>query len=100
MLASITPLGERGRQAHWGITLTVFALAASGAGLLAGLLAGSIGAAVTDGLGVHPRFALLGAAALAAVVLDAGVRGVPGPRRQVDERWLDEYRGWVYGLGY
>jgi hypothetical protein len=25
---------------------------------------------------------------------------VPGPRRQVDERWLDRYRGWVYGLGY
>ena len=27
-------------------------------------------------------------------------RAVPGPRRQVDERWLDEYRGWVYGAGY
>ena len=25
---------------------------------------------------------------------------VPGPRRQVNERWLDEYRGWVYGLGF
>ena len=25
---------------------------------------------------------------------------MPGPRRQVDERWLDRYRGWVYGLGY
>jgi hypothetical protein len=25
---------------------------------------------------------------------------VPGPRRQVDERWLDHYRGWVYGAGY
>jgi hypothetical protein len=27
-------------------------------------------------------------------------RRTPGPRRQVDERWLDRYRGWVYGLGY
>ena len=30
----------------------------------------------------------------------AGRGGCPGPRRQVDERWLDAYRGWVYGLGY
>jgi hypothetical protein len=35
-----------------------------------------------------------------AVVLDGLPRAVPGPRRQVDERWLDRYRGWVYGAGY
>ena len=27
-------------------------------------------------------------------------RTVPGPHRQVNERWMDEYRGWVYGLGF
>ena len=27
-------------------------------------------------------------------------QAAPGPRRQVNERWLDEYRGWVYGLGF
>ncbi len=35
-----------------------------------------------------------------ATLLDLLPRPVPGPRRQVDERWLDEYRGWVYGIGY
>src|SRR5262249_30823637 len=35
-----------------------------------------------------------------AIALDAIPRAVPGPHRQVNERWLDEYRGWVYGLGY
>ena len=27
-------------------------------------------------------------------------RRLPGPRRQVDERWLHRYRGWVYGAGF
>ncbi len=27
-------------------------------------------------------------------------RGVPTHLRQVDERWLHRYRGWVYGLGF
>jgi hypothetical protein len=35
-----------------------------------------------------------------AIVVDGLPRAVPGPRRQVDERWLDQYRGWVYGSGY
>jgi hypothetical protein len=49
--------------------------------------------------GARPRLALLAAALLVAVALDL-LRAVPGPRRQVDERWLDEFRGWVYGLGF
>jgi hypothetical protein len=43
---------------------------------------------------------ILALAALIALALDALRKGVPGPRRQVDERWLDQYRGWVYGLSY
>lgn len=35
-----------------------------------------------------------------AVAVDLRPGSAPGPRRQVDERWLDEFRGWVYGLGY
>ena len=34
------------------------------------------------------------------LAVDLSNRTVPGPRRQVDERWLDRYRGWVYGVGY
>jgi hypothetical protein len=40
------------------------------------------------------------AALAVALALDTLLRSVPGPRRQVNERWLDEYRGWVYGIGY
>jgi hypothetical protein len=43
---------------------------------------------------------MLAAALVGAAVLDALPVRVPGPRRQVNERWRDEYRGWVYGLGY
>ena len=48
----------------------------------------------------------LGIAALVAAVLaagsDAGVTGrrLPIHRRQVNERWLDQYRSWVYGGGF
>lgn len=100
MLASITPLGERGRQATWGITVTFFLLGATAAAAAAGALAGALGGVVLPGLGSRGRFAALAVAVLAAIVLDAGAGRVPGPRRQVDERWLDEYRGWVYGAGF
>jgi hypothetical protein len=101
MLASITPLGERGRHSHWSITVTAFLIGATGAGALAGALAGAAGSLILpDALGTQPRLAILAAAVLIAVALDAGPTRVPGPRRQVNELWLDEYRGWVYGLGY
>jgi hypothetical protein len=101
MLASITPLGERGRRATWGITVTAFTLGSSAGGVALGSLLGAAGALVLPGsLGVDARLTMLAAAAVLAVVLDAAGGRVPGPRRQVDERWLDAYRGWVYGLGY
>jgi hypothetical protein len=99
MLASITPLGERGRQSTWGVTVTGFALGAIAAGAASGALLGELGALVLPG-GAGARLAVLLGALLAALVLDAAPRPVPGPNRQVNPRWLDEYRGWVYGLGY
>ncbi len=102
MLASITPLGERGRQAIWGVTITAFVSGATVAGAAIGALLGAAGAGLTAiiALGSDTRLAVLAVAALAALALDAGPLRVPGPRRQVDERWRDRYRGWVYGLGY
>jgi len=97
MLASITPLGERGRRSRWGITVSAFLLGATAAGAGAGALLGALGSIV---LPVHSTVAVLAAAIAVAVVLDGLPRAVPGPRRQVDERWLDRYRGWVYGAGY
>jgi hypothetical protein len=39
---------------------------------------------------------------LLGIVVDVRSRGhgVPSWRRQVDVGWLDEYRGWVMGLGF
>jgi hypothetical protein len=101
MLAGITPLGERGRRATWGVTLTAFLLGATAAGAGAGTLAGAAGAiALPATVTTHTRLVVLAAAAAAALVFDLRPGPVPGTRRQVNERWLDEYRGWVYGLGY
>jgi hypothetical protein len=101
MLASITPLGERGRQATWAVTVAAFVLACTLAATAAGALLGAVGAlALPDRFGAASRLLLLAGLGLLAIALDARAARVPGPRRQVDERWLDSYRGWVYGLGY
>jgi hypothetical protein len=101
MLASITPLGERGRRSIWGVTITAFALGATGAGVAVGAGLGLAGAAAgLGGAAVQTRLAVVAGALAVAIALDTVPRVLPGPRRQVDERWLDRYRGWVYGLGY
>jgi hypothetical protein len=104
MLASITPLGERGRRSRWAVTVTAFAVGALGAGLALGWLLGELGAIVGGSSGgARVRVAAIGVAAALAVAVDLRYarRGrVPGPRRQVDRGWLDAYRGWVYGSGF
>jgi hypothetical protein len=66
-----------------------------------GALCGLAGAIVLPAsVGEQARLVVLALAILVAIALDAIPAAVPGPRRQVNERWLDDYRGWVYGLGY
>lgn len=101
MLASITPLGERGRHARWWLTASAFLLGATAGGAAAGALLGGLGALVLPhGVSVHARLVALGVALALAIAIDGMLGSVPGPRRQVDERWLDRYRGWVYGVGF
>jgi hypothetical protein len=100
MLASITPLGERGRQSTWGVTVGAFALGALGAGALAGALLGFVGSLLLAGTGLQARLAMLAGVAVIALALDTLPLRVPGPRRQVDERWRTQFRGWVWGGGY
>ncbi len=101
MLARITPLGERGRRSRWGITVSAFLLGATVAGAAEGALLGWLGTLVLGGgLGSRTTLLLLTGGLLAAVTLEIVLPAVPGPRRQVNERWLDEFRGWVYGLGF
>jgi phage-related tail protein len=106
MLASITPLGERGRRSSWRVTASMYVLGALAGGAAVGALAGLLGWLALGGvgslgaIGLHARVAALAATLTAGVAWELVRGGVPGPRRQVDERWLDRYRGWVYGLGY
>jgi hypothetical protein len=100
MLASITPLGERGRQSHWAVTVTAFALGAGAAGVVAGALLGTLGTLLPGRADGGARTVVIALALIAALALDLSDTAVPGPRRQVDERWLDRYRGWVYGVGF
>jgi hypothetical protein len=100
MLASITPLGERGRRQRWPLTVSA---------LIAGstVAAGALGAALAAAGRVVPvasgnRLDFLLAVGAAAVVVELTPFGfrLPTHRRQVDEQWLHRYRGWVYGAGF
>jgi hypothetical protein len=100
MLASITPLGERGRRTNWATTTTFYLLGSTAAGAAGGVVAGSVGSLLLGGVTVEVRLAIVAAALAVGLVIELTRGGVPGPRRQVNERWLDRYRGWVYGLGF
>jgi hypothetical protein len=69
-------------------------------GAAVGALAGLLGWLAVDGISMRARIAMLAAGLAAGFAWELARGAVPGPRRQVDERWLDRYRGWVYGLGY
>jgi hypothetical protein len=101
MLGSITPLGERARNSRWGLTVGALVLAATLAGALLGGSLGALGGALGIG-GSQLALAALGVALLAAIALDLGLAGlrIPTLDRQVDDRWLYEYRGWVTGTGF
>lgn len=100
MLASITPLGERSRQQRWTVTVSALILGST-------IAAGAFGAALAAAGGFAPLDGrvcvdLLLLVAAVAVVLELGPFGLrlPTHRRQVDEKWLHRYRGWVYGIGF
>src|ERR1700683_1402386 len=103
MLTSITPLGERGRNSRWGVTVSAFVIGSSVAGALLGASAGGIGALLDDqSLAFSLRLLVLVGAALVGVALDLGLGGtrLPSVARQVNEDWMRSYRGWVYGVGF
>jgi hypothetical protein len=98
MLASITPLGQRGRGASWRRTVTAYAVASTLTAAAVGALLGGIGDVAWHR---PPDEALMvvGGLAIGASLLDIAGRRL-GPHRQVDEGWLTSYRDWVVGLGY
>ena len=102
MLSTITPMAERSRGRRWGLTAAWFVLGATLGGATLGLLA--LGGALVVGaldLSVATVLGLAAGAALVTAAMDLGVgTEMPHHRRQVDEVWLDQYRSWVYGLGF
>ena len=100
MLASITPLGERGRGSSCNVTATAFAVGAVGAGALGGVTLGAIGSLLPGG--AQWRSVALAAVLLVAVLFDATplCSRLPTTRRQVNEDWLVRFRGWVYGIAF
>ena len=102
MMASINPLGERARGNRWRRTASAFTAGAVVGGWALGAAAGAVGLGVAGATGPADRAAALLAAALVLVAGVVELAGWPVPtrRRQVDEAWLDRYRGWVYGGGF
>ena len=103
MLSTITPLTERGKGHSYPATASWFVAGATVGGASLGLIMAGLALAVSalDLSGVA-----VGSLALAAVLVAAGSdsgiarRRLPFHRRQVNERWLDRYRPWVYGAGF
>ncbi len=103
MLTSITPLGERGRNSRWSVTVSAFVIGSSAAAAVLGAAAGGLGA-LLDALSLapSPRLLVLVGAVLVGTALDLGLGGLrlPSVARQVNEDWMRRYRGWVYGVGF
>jgi len=98
MLASITPLGQRGRGASWTRTVTSYLVASAAGGAVMGAALGGVGSVLP---GIDSSAAVLVVAALAALAGVSDLRGrPPSVRRQVDEAWLTRYRDWVCGVGF
>jgi hypothetical protein len=99
MLTSISPLGERARGNRYWRTAAAYLAGSLLGGAAVGALLGAAGSLAVADLDAAVRFGVIAVAAVAGVALDAAGR-VPTIRRQVDERWLSTYRGWVYGAGF
>lgn len=99
MLTSISPLGERARGNRFWRTAAAYAVGSLLGGVTIGAALGAAGAPVVDAASSTIAFAAVAAMAVAGVVADT-IRRLPTLRRQVDERWLTTYRGWVYGFGF
>jgi hypothetical protein len=103
MLSTITPISERAKGHAYRTTATWFVVGATAGGATLGAVMALLA------VGVHAlpastatlEVAALGAA-LVSAISDSGIAGVRLPihRRQVNERWLDHYRPWVYGAGF
>jgi sulfite exporter TauE/SafE len=96
MLSSIHPLGERARHNKWIVTALAFSVGAAVSGGAVGLALGGVGSVLLE---MTPTTLLLATAAVALIagILDFVGPKAPGPARQVNETWIGNFRGWIYG---
>jgi len=103
MLATITPLAEQGRGHRYRSTATWFVvgsvLGGASLGVVMALLAAGVGALAAPGTALVAVAVVAGVATVAADARIGGFR-LPVHHRQVNERWLDQFRPWVYGAGF
>ncbi|HUO48694.1 MAG TPA: hypothetical protein VMU09_07670 [Acidimicrobiales bacterium] len=99
MLSTITPMGERTRGRRYAATVRWFVAG----GLCLGALMAALAAAVRA-VGASTTWTAAGALGACVLVAASDLRvlgvGLPVHHRQVNERWLDEFRPWVYGAGF
>ena len=103
MLATVTPLAERGRGHRYRSTAAWFIAGGTAGGATLGLVMAALALGVRA---AEPSAVALATVACAVAVLAAasdtrlaGFR-LPFHSRQVNERWLDQFRPWVYGAGF
>jgi hypothetical protein len=104
MLSSIHPFGERSRNNSFGRTAGAHLAGSAVGGAALGVVAGGLGSIITRVASPTDdvRVTLVLASALAALLLEATSRErlLPTRARQVNENWIQTYRGWVYGGGF
>lgn len=103
MLSMVTPIGEASRGHRYPATATWFIGGAALGGVsLGGLIAGLAVLVRRLSLTGHSVATVTVAASIVTIASDVRLGGFTLPRiaRQVDEVWLNRYRGWVYGLGF
>lgn len=96
-------MAEAGRGHSFRSTSVWFVVGSVAGGLTLGGLMGGI-AYFVAGLKATSNITLsiIAVASLVAAASDGRIAGfhLPGHDRQVNERWLDRYRPWVYGAGF
>jgi hypothetical protein len=103
MLASITPLAEVGRGHRFRTTASWYVAGSVIGGATLGLCVAALTVAV-EAISLPSRAVTVLAltASAVAVLSDTRIGGfhLPVHHRQVNERWLDRFRPWVYGAGF
>src|SRR3954447_10253357 len=100
MLSTITPIGERGRGHRYGATAAWYVAGAGLGGLCLGVVLGGAAAMIGDRGGAARAAVLVAALLTIAADVERLAFALPIHRRQVNERWLDRYRPWVYAGGF